>query len=184
MKKAIVASLVAVLMIVVAPAAHAGSAGCHLRQHKHVVVCRNDTNDTYRMRLRVRLDNGTRHRFGFTLDPADRWRKRFARRVVGMSLHRELIVTGPPTVPGTQQFNDGRLAVYANTYFNGANDQTDLYFVNETASPISYACTWTTYITGGSGPGNYSDPDLPAYQYDSLSEGGATSVSGMSCTSS
>ena len=38
---------------------------------------------------------------------------------------------------GVQQFNDGRLAVYVNSFFNGSNDQSDLYFVNQTASSIS-----------------------------------------------
>lgn len=93
-------------------------------------------------------------------------------------------MTGPPPVPGVQQFNDGRLAVYVNTFFNGANDQTDLYFVNQTASSISYSCTWTYSIaSGSSGPGNFSDPSLPGYDYDSLSSGGTSSISNLACTS-
>jgi hypothetical protein len=164
--------------------AQAASASCHIRHHKHVVLCSNDTNDTYDMRVRVRLENGKRPRFDFTLDPAETWRKRFRPRVVGLSTHRDLVVTAPPTVPGTQQFNDGRLAVYVNSFFNGANDQTDLYFVNQTASTISYSCTWTNVASWGTSPGTYSDADLPGYEYDSFGLGGVSSISDLTCTSS
>jgi len=55
-----------------------------------------------------------------------------------------------------------------NSFFNGANDQTDLYFVNQTASSISYSCTWTNVSPSGTFPGNFLDPSLPGYDYDSF----------------
>jgi hypothetical protein len=182
MKRALVALPVAILTGMLAVPAHAASASCEVRNHKHVVRCTNDTDNTYQMRVRVRLDNGKRPSFKFRLDPGERWKRDFNARIVGLGVERTLI--GPPHVPGIQQFNDGRLAVYVNTFFNGANDQTDLYFVNQTASSISYSCTWMNVSSSGTGPGNYLDPALPGYQYDSFGIGGVSSISDLACTSS
>jgi hypothetical protein len=182
MRKVLVAALMAILTGILAVPAYAASAHCNVRDHKHLVRCINETDDTYQMKVRVRLDNGKRPTFKFTLDPGEGWKRRFNAQIVGLGLHRE--VMGPPIVPGVQQFNDGRLAVYVNTFFNGSNDQTDLYFVNQTASSISYSCTWTSFLpSGSSGPGNFSDPSLPGYDYDSFSSGGTSSISNLACTS-
>ena len=182
-RRALVPLLVAILTGMLAVPAQA-AASCNVRNHKHVVRCTNDTDKTYQMRVRVRLDNGKRPTFKFRLDPGEGWKRNFNAQIVGLGVERTVIVTGPPTVPGVQQFNDGRLAVYTNSYFNGANDQTDFYFVNQTASSISYSCTWTNVAPFGTGPGNFSNPSLPGYDYDQLGGGGVSSITNLVCTSS
>jgi hypothetical protein len=89
-----------------------------------------------------------------------------------------------PTFPGELRLDDGRLQVWTNTFFNGGNDQTDFYFYNETDATISYSCTWVYYLAdGSSGAGNFSDPALPANDYDVLGSGGASSISDLNCSS-
>ena len=182
-RAALVVLLAAILMSVLAVPAHA-AARCEVRNQKHLVRCTNDTDNTYQMRVRVRLDNGKRPTFKFVLDPGEGWKRNFNARIVGLGVERTRIVTGPPPVPGVQQFNDGRLAVYVNSFFNGAEPESDLYFVNQTASLISYSCTWTNVSSFGTFPGNFSDPSLPGYDYDQFDYFGVSSVTNLACTSS
>jgi hypothetical protein len=180
-RRALVPVLVAILTGILAVPADAAPV-CEVRKHKHLVRCTNISTDTYQMRVRVRLDNGKRPSFKFILDPGETWKRDFNAQIVGVGVERTLL--GPPPVPGVQQFNDGRIAVYTNSYFNGANDQTDFYFVNQTASSISYSCTWMNVSpTGSTYPGNFSDPSLPGYDYDVLGGGGVSSSTTMVCTS-
>jgi hypothetical protein len=60
--------------------------------------------------------------------------------------------------------------------------QTDMFFYNVTASWVSFTCSWTYHLQGGStGPRTWTET-LAAYDDDSLGNGGVQSISDLMCT--
>lgn len=80
--------LVAILTGILAVPAYASSAHCNVLDHKHLVRCINETDDTYQMKVRVHVDNGKRPTFKFMLDPGQGWKRRFNAQIVGHGIAR------------------------------------------------------------------------------------------------
>jgi hypothetical protein len=174
--------LMAALLAVAAPAG-AGDVIDVNRQRRAVKVSNLTSDDRVSVRCRIRLETGIVLRSA-TIEPleAKRWRFPVRVRRVRCAVTNQEPVT--PTFPGELRWDDGLLQVWVYTFFNGSNDQTNLYFYNETDATISYSCTWVGYLpNGSSGPQSYSNPALPATEYDTFASGGTSSISDLNCSS-
>lgn len=133
------------------------------------------------------LLGGNRYRTSFALNPHEVWTTRF--RVHDKTL-RGVKASCRASAQKTYQgvaiqiaWNDGVIEVLTASWIQPSGEwQTDMFFYNVTASSVSFTCSWTYHLQGGStGPRTWTET-LAAYDDDSLGNGGVQSISDLTCT--